>query len=77
MSPMGPIVLQVESCRVTNFLAKTRKGKRSPIRIDAIALSQSPVSLTLGDKDRRRAVRSHHHHLAFENPEHFFTHASV
>ncbi len=28
------------------FFAKTRNGKQSPIRIDAIALSKSPVSLT-------------------------------
>ena len=32
------------------FFAKTRNGKQSPIRIDAIALSKSPVSLTLGDE---------------------------
>jgi hypothetical protein len=32
------------------FFAKARNGKRSPIRIDAIALSKSPVSLTLGDE---------------------------
>ena len=31
-------------------LAKTRSGKQSPIRTDAIALSKSPVSLTLGDE---------------------------
>ena len=31
-------------------LAKTRSGKQSPIRTDAIALSKSPVSLTLGDQ---------------------------
>src|SRR5262249_44099100 len=32
------------------FFAKTRNGKQSAIRIDAIALSKSPVSLTLGDE---------------------------
>jgi hypothetical protein len=32
------------------FFAKTRSGKQSPIRTDAIALSKSPVSLTLGDE---------------------------
>src|SRR5262249_51506298 len=32
------------------FFAKTRNGKQSPIRIDAIALSKSPVSLMLGDE---------------------------
>jgi hypothetical protein len=32
------------------FFAKTRNGKQSPIRIDANALSMSPVSLTLGDE---------------------------
>src|SRR5215471_5064124 len=32
------------------FFAKTRNGKQSPIRINAIALSRSPVSLTLGDE---------------------------
>src|SRR5262245_49982696 len=42
--------LRAESCRVTNFSRKTRNGKQSPIRIDAIALSKSPVSLTLGDE---------------------------
>ena len=31
------------------FFAKIRNGKQSPIRIDAIALSKSPVNLTLGD----------------------------
>ena len=31
-------------------LAKTRSGEQSPIRTDAIALSKSPVSLTLGDE---------------------------
>jgi hypothetical protein len=31
-------------------LAKTRNGKQSPIPIDAIALSKSPVSLALGDE---------------------------
>src|SRR5215467_11127105 len=32
------------------FFAKTRNGKQSPIRIDAIAMSKSPVSLMLGDE---------------------------
>ena len=32
------------------FFVKTRNGKQSPIRINAIALSKSPVSLTLGDE---------------------------
>jgi len=32
------------------FFAKTRNGKQSPIRIDALALSKSPVGLTLGDE---------------------------
>ena len=32
------------------FFAKTRSGKQSPIRTDAIALAKSPVSLTLGDE---------------------------
>ena len=32
------------------FFAKTQNGKQSPIRIDAIALSKSPVSSTLGDE---------------------------
>jgi hypothetical protein len=32
------------------FSAKTRNGKQSPIRRDVIALSKSPVSLTLGDE---------------------------
>jgi hypothetical protein len=43
-------VAKIESCRVRVFFAKTRNGKQSPIRIDAIALSKSPVSLTLGDE---------------------------
>ena len=33
-----------------DFFAKTRNRKRSPIRIDAVALSKSPVNLTLGDE---------------------------
>ena len=32
------------------FFAKTRNGMQSPIRVGAIALSKSPVSLTLGDE---------------------------
>ena len=32
------------------FFVKTRNGKQSPIRIDAVALSKSPVNLTLGDE---------------------------
>jgi len=33
-----------------DFFAKTRNRKQSPIRIDAVALSKSPVNLTLGDE---------------------------
>jgi hypothetical protein len=32
------------------FFAKTQNGKQSPIRVGAIALSKSPVSLALGDE---------------------------
>ena len=33
-----------------DFFAKTRNRKQSPIRIDAVALSKSPVNLTLGNE---------------------------
>ena len=45
-----PIVCKSRKLQGNEFFAKTRNGKQSPIRIDAIALSKSTVSLTLGDE---------------------------
>ena len=43
-------VAKVESCRASDFFAKTRNGKQSPIRITSIALPKSPVSFARGDE---------------------------
>jgi hypothetical protein len=42
-------VLQKSKVAGPRIFREKRNGKQSPIRIDAIALSKSPVSLTLGD----------------------------
>ena len=49
MSAFGGIVLQKSKVAGSRFFAKTRNGKQSPIRID-VALSKSPVNLTLDDE---------------------------
>jgi hypothetical protein len=43
-------VLQSRKLQGHEFFAKRRNGKQSPIRIDAIALSKSPVSLTTSNE---------------------------
>src|SRR6516225_7883489 len=50
MSENGRLCCKNRKSQGHEFFAKTRNGKQSPIRIDAIALSKSPVSLTLGDE---------------------------
>src|ERR1700735_538961 len=47
---MARLCCKSRKLQVHESLAKTRSGKQSPIRTDAIALSKSPVSLTLGDE---------------------------
>ena len=42
-------MLQKSKVAGPRIFREKRNGKQSPIRIDAIALSKSPVSLTLGD----------------------------
>ena len=50
MSAFGGLCCKSRKLQGHEFFAKTRNGKQSPIRIHAIALSKSPVSLTLGDE---------------------------
>jgi len=50
MSENGRLCCKNRKSQGHEFFAKTRNGKQSLIRIDAIALSKSPVSLTLGDE---------------------------
>ena len=50
MSEMGRYCCKSRKLQGHESLAKTRSGKQSPIRTDAIALSKSPVCLTLGDE---------------------------
>src|SRR6516225_7197713 len=50
MSENGRLCCKNRKLQGHEFFAKTRNGKQLPIRIDAIALSKSPVSLTLGDE---------------------------
>ena len=47
---MGRLCCKSRKLQGHEFFAKTRSGKQSPIRTDAIAVSKSPVSLTLGDE---------------------------
>ena len=50
MSASGRLCCKSRKLQGHEFFAKTRNRKQLPIRIDAIALSKSPVSLTLGDE---------------------------
>jgi hypothetical protein len=50
MSAIGRLCCKSRKLQGHESLAKTRSGEQSPIRTDAIALSKSPVSLTLGDE---------------------------
>jgi hypothetical protein len=47
---LGRLCCKSRKLQGHEFFAKTRNGKQSPIRIDAIALSKSQVSLSLGDE---------------------------
>src|SRR5258708_500943 len=50
MSPLGRLCCKSRKLQGHEFFAKTRNGKQSPIRIDAVALSKSPVNLMLDDE---------------------------
>ena len=50
MSPNGRLCCKSRNLQGHVFFAKTQNGKQSPIRVGAIALSTSPVSLALGDE---------------------------
>src|SRR4249920_2490688 len=50
MSASGVIVLQKSKVAGSDFLAKTRNGKQSTIRIISIALPKLPVSFARGDE---------------------------
>src|SRR5262249_812017 len=50
MSPIGRLCCKSRKLQSHGFFAKTRSRRETPIRIPSIALSKSPVSLTLGDE---------------------------
>jgi hypothetical protein len=47
---LGGLCCKSRNLQGHEFFAKTQNGKQSPIRVGAIALSKSPVSLALGDE---------------------------
>jgi hypothetical protein len=60
MAAFGRYCCKSRKLQGHEFFAKTRNGRRSPIRMTSIALPKSPVSLTQGDEVPHILTRKPH-----------------